>query len=110
MAVWPKYQPILGADMLSNPYIEGLVEPYPMVNVDVTTWLQDLDMFMQEGPVVGFRDKFFRKVATPIWVAWAAYKSTDPDRFKMAQDAISNCAATDWKKACSEWLDRRMVS
>ena len=107
MNVWDKYAPIMDAKSY-DPYDFGGVTPYPMVNGKIETWFEDLEMFMTEGPIVGFRDKFFRKVATPIWVAWKAYKSSDPDKFQMAFDAISNCEATDWRRACEEWLERRV--
>ncbi len=59
---------------------------------------------MSEGPIVGFRDKFFRQVVTPIFVSWRAYKEK---QFDVALDAIDNCRALDWHLACKMWLERR---
>lgn len=91
----------------SGPYSESMgaiVKPYPMVNTDIQVWEQDLGMLMDEGPIIGFQDKFFRKVATPIWSSWEAWKKDD---VKGAMDIISQCAATDWRLACHQWLERR---
>ena len=91
-----------------DPYELGVIEPYPMVNVDPEIWFQDLCIFMDEGPIIGFRDPFFRRVVTPMFHSWAAWKNkSDPKRIDNALEIISQCAATDWKKACTEWLERR---
>lgn len=93
-----------------NPYISGEVAPFPIVNGDAGQWMQDLNIFLEEGPIVGLRDRFFRRVATPMFHAHAAFKKTaDPDRFVKAQEIIDQCQATDWKLACKEWLQRREV-
>ena len=95
----------------NNPYMSGEVEPFPIMTTPQATWDQDLGIFMKEGPIVGFRDPFFRKVATPMWVAHKAYRDkTDPDRHLRAIDIMQQCGASDWKKACIEWLERRFQS
>lgn len=41
----------------TNPYEEqDGVSHFPLVNVDMNTWHQDLVMFMEEGPIIGFRE------------------------------------------------------
>lgn len=86
------------------PYQRGLVEPYQMVDTDINTWQQDLGIFLDEGPIVGFKSKFFRKVVTPIFNSWQAYKADDKDA---AMEIIKQCAASDWRAACEDWLIRR---
>lgn len=40
---------------------------YKMINTDVETWLKDLRMFLDVGETaIGYRDRFFRKVALPM--------------------------------------------
>lgn len=91
-----------------NPYRTGEVMPYPMVNIDMDIWFQDLKMFVEEGPIIGFRDRFFRRVASPMYHAWSAWKNReDPNNLDTALEIIENCHAEDWKKACKEWLLRR---
>jgi len=89
------------------PYFAKEVTPYPMVTIDIETWFEDLKIFMMEGPIVGFRDKFFRRVVTPIFHAWEAWKTKDPNRIDNAIEILQQCEATDWKRACVEWLERR---
>lgn len=94
-----------------DPYhnrLPGAVEPYPLVSTPLAQWREDLGLFMAEGPVVGLRDPFFRRVATPMWVAHQAYRcKEDPDRFTYARQALDNCKASDWQLAGREWIDRR---
>jgi len=91
--------------MKDDPYELGVVSPYPMVSTDMDTWQQDLNIFLQDEPIIGFRDKFFRKVATPIHHAWEAWKEKDPEK---GIDIMRQCIASDWRQACTEWLERRI--
>jgi hypothetical protein len=107
------YQPLIDAGVDSaentrNLYAESEVEPYPLISTPLEQWRQDLGVFMEVGPVPGLRDSFFRRVAIPMWVAHEAYKTLEgPERFAAAREALGNCAATDWRRAAEEWLDRR---
>lgn len=85
------------------------IEPFRLVTVDLKTWREDLSVFMDEGPIVGFRDPFFRKVATPIELAHRHFRTTKKgeDRYVGALEIIEQCAAADWRVACREWLQRR---
>ena len=85
------------------------VYPFPMVNTRPEVWHSELDMFMTEGPVMGYTDPFFKKVAVPMLQAWQAWKDPDKnDKGLRAYTLAESIAATDWKKACIEWLKRRM--
>ena len=90
------------------PYSDGQVQPYRLINTDVATWTKDLQMFLTEGLVIGFRDSFFRRVANPIMKAHEAYKSHDGlDKFYQPLEILENCRASDWRAACEEWIKRR---
>lgn len=99
-----KHKSVIDNDQYYNPYEEDGFEPYPMVSVEIPIWFQDLHIFMDEGPIIGFREKFFRRVVTPMWHAWEAYKLKN---IVQALEIIEQCEAKDWKKACQEWLRRR---
>lgn len=93
-----------------NPYALGTVSPFPMVNGPIEDWLSDLEMFMDEGPIPAMKDRFFRKVVSPMYNAWFAWKQTEGSKKQRVQNALeqlSSCIATDWKLACEEWLIRR---
>lgn len=91
-----------------NPYTDGLVEPYPMVQTPVAQWQQELAMFLDEGIVLGMRDPFFRRVARPIVAAHLAYREgRGPERYGVALEILQQCEATDWRLACEEWIERR---
>ena len=89
-------------------YANGTVEPYPLMQTPVLEWTQDLGRFMECGPIPGLRDPFFRRVVTPLWHAYAAFKQgKGVDKYDTALEILQQCKATDWKLACEEWLQRR---
>ncbi len=104
------HQPVFAGSQPSNPYQEqGSVSPFRMVNTSTITWLQDLDVFLDaENGVMGYRDVFFRKVALPIVAVHNMYKLlSSPERYTTALIMCQNIKASDWRKACEEWLQRR---
>lgn len=99
-----KTTPILQHESDTDFYEAYVGEPYPMMSTDKKTWDEDLSIYMSSGPIIGFRDPFFRRVVTPIHVAWDCWKER---MFSQAYDALKNCAAVDWRLACEQWLMRR---
>lgn len=114
--VFDKTKEVLREDDTFSPYVNGRkgqlpVTPFPMINGPIEQWIQDLMMFMDEGPVPGMRDSFFRKVVGPIWNAWFTWKdSSNPRRVDDALVQLQSCKASDWRLACEEWLERRRRS
>lgn len=100
----------LGENGYYNPYENGDVVPLPMIEGYFDDWTSDLDMFMDEGPdAVGYRTRFFRRVAIPLYRAYMTFKHDEgPTRYAQAQELVLyECKATDWSRACWEWLERR---
>jgi hypothetical protein len=94
----------------SNPY-PPLAVLVPIATIDSDAWLGELSMFLDEGPVMGMRDPFFRHVAAPMWQVWDQYKSTaglNMDGARKALDTVSLVRASDWQGAANEWLLRRI--
>lgn len=85
-------------------YTAGEVEPYPMIRVGLDQWLQDLEEFMR-SPLnsSGYFDPFFPEVAVPMMKSWEARKT----RTSNGLEELEMCKASDWKKACTEWILRR---
>lgn len=95
-----------------NPYAllpeEGGVEPYRVISVPYETWMQDLGVFLHTGPIIGFRDRFFRVVATPIYLAHEHFKhNSGEDKYLGALEILKQCKAHDWRLACTQWVERR---
>lgn len=99
-----KHQDVSNEDCSCDPYLVGAVEPYPMIDCDINTWQDDLAIFLDQGPIVGFRSRFFRRVVTPIYHSFEAHKAGDKNQ---AMEILNNCHAEDWKIACQEWIKRR---
>jgi thymidylate synthase len=98
------------ADTQPDPsYNLGLIEPYPIVNVPISTWLEDLSIFITaKENVVGYRDPFFRRVAVPMSMAYRAFKDNKgAEKYDKPLEILEQCAATDWRKAGQEWINRR---
>lgn len=92
------------------PYMQDEVKPYPLVQ-SATTWDRDLALFMEDPTSNGFDNAFFHRVAKPVYWAHKAYRDKkDPDRFEKAVEILLQCDATDWRKACVEWLGRRQAN
>jgi thymidylate synthase len=85
-------------------------EPFPLMQTPVEQWLQDLHMFLEEGVVIGLRDPFFRRVATPMFMAHRAFKeNVGAERYTKALEILERCEAKDWRVAAEQWITRRMV-
>lgn len=80
------------------------VKPFPLVNTPINVWEIDLKLFLEVGPTPGMCDPFFTRVVQPMFYAHKAFKQKDWDA---AFEIIERCAASDWRKACIEWLQRR---
>lgn len=90
----------------TDPYNLGLVEPASLGNVD--EMMKELDDFLGNGPSISIRSGFLRKVAGPLYQAYALYKaSKDNDRYVRAIKTVERCAASDWRLATIEWYQRR---
>lgn len=85
------------------PYGRGEVTTYPLV-ADAAAWDRDLALFLEAPEAYGFVNPFFSVVAKPMWWAHVAYKRGD---LAGALEIIWQCAATDWRRVCIEWLERR---
>jgi hypothetical protein len=96
---------------IKNPYVTKDVSPYPLVSVETKLWDTDLATFFKRKERGEYADPFFTEVTVPLWNAHKAYKDkTLQGRMTVARTYVEQCQATDWKKACSEWLDRRQVA
>lgn len=109
---WPKVSDI--ADRYEgDPYAKGEVSVYPLVS-DAGSFDAELERWMASAPEKlslaeagaqqGWRNAYFPHVATPVHNAWFAYKAKN---YALANEWLQLCAATDWARACREWLMRR---
>lgn len=131
--VWKKCEPLIDlTNSFSNgtyghagksDYARRTIEPYPMgtnAPIDDDIWLQDISAFLAEGPIVGCRIPWLRRVVFPVYSGWGAYakgreaarETGDKSELVSGIDAATEiiatqCKALDWKAACIEWLDRR---
>ncbi len=94
---------------VGNPYKADVLDTTSLVNTDPEHWLGELSMFLDEGPVLGMREPFFRHVASPMWQAWEAYKNAEGRAgMQRALDIVARVRAPDWRGACEEWLKREI--
>jgi hypothetical protein len=90
-----------------DPYSAQHVEPYPILQHDEgwQYWLEHCDKFVRGEPWDGApMPAFFVEVAHPLKRAWDEYKH---GRKQSALVLLEKCAAADWRRACSEWIQRR---
>jgi hypothetical protein len=102
----------------SDPYRNDEVRPHPITehrNDDMNAWDDDVRHLVQQTANGEWpRDRqyynsFFNDVAVPIIRAHARYKTTEQSaqRYELAFEELRGCCATDWRRACWEWVDRR---
>ena len=107
----PKWQAMMKEDSWygDDYYSSGLVTTYPIMN-DPETWDKDLERFMlfaESGKdSTEFNNDFFSHVAVPMVRAWNIRKRGD---VLLCLSCIDGIKATDWKLACKQWVERRMV-
>ncbi|MBD4207774.1 hypothetical protein GUH47_17610, partial [Xanthomonas citri pv. citri] len=82
---------------------------HPLVSATRERWDDECRTFVESGPVMGLRDPFFRRVATPLWMAFLAYKAKDGglSRYGDVFNHLQQCGSMDWRVAASEWVARR---
>jgi hypothetical protein len=95
-----------------DPYAQGRVSNLSLLGEDPKTFDRDLEMFMNgmdEGqPPMGLQSLFFRRVATPMYLAWRTWHTRIPGRYELAVEQLAECAANDWALAALQWMQRRM--
>lgn len=107
-ATYEKHKAITELSPGFTDYELGNVRPFDIVNIPIDKWFAELDMFISEGPALGYTDPFFRKVAIPMLQTWDAWKNKDdPFHTQNAIELARKIGALDWQKACVEWLERR---
>jgi thymidylate synthase len=102
--LWQKLkQPEVETELRYDPYQKREVEAFPL-GAENPLWDDDLRGFfkiLDDGKPPDaryFGTTFFKDVVTPLWRAFAKRSLSD----------VELCAASDWRKACREWLLRRM--
>lgn len=71
-------------------------------------WWNDVTMFGTEGPVMGIRHKFVRKVLAPVYLAQRCMtKYSPPQGYDEALKVINDCEDLNWRNACKTWLMAR---
>lgn len=100
--LWTKLKAAGKPELDTDPYRRGMTS-FPMA-AGQEFWDRDLDMFMdlamkkQEVQHRAFRTPFFARVVSPLWQGWV----------ERSVQAVAFCAAPDWRRAATEWLNRRM--
>jgi hypothetical protein len=88
------------------PYVLGHVKPLPLFE-EPGALEEDLDWFIhwRDFPQVpSLRNAAVRSVGVPMLYAWEAHREKRPQR---ALEWASMIDAEDWRRACTEWLERR---
>jgi hypothetical protein len=86
---------------LTDHYRTHEVYHKPMI-VDPGEWDHELQLFLRyPDKHKKYREPFFRDVARPMYEAWTLRHDTF-----FARSVANNISASDWRRACREWLER----
>lgn len=88
------------------PYTRSDVAPYPLMASSTKDWDLDLLLFLEDPRSNKFRDRFFTRVAKPLWFAHEAVKHK---AYADALEILDQCVATDWRRVAVEWVQRRIA-
>lgn len=112
---WPKISGI-AERYRGDPYTRGEVSVFPLV-ADPDSFDEELkrwfdaplermgpDQWAKEAGSDAWQNPYFMRVATPLHNAWFAFKRKDRET---ARQWLDRCAATDWRRAGQQWLERR---
>lgn len=100
--------PEMGRPPRECPYAAQVVRPTPLGAGGATgnEFLADLSAFMEKPTDCEGLCDFFVRVAAPLFRAHSIYKHKLGARGD-ALAALEDCAASDWRLACQEWINRR---
>jgi thymidylate synthase len=106
---WHAYNDTLQAVGIPNNrclYESGDVTYHPIMNKP-SEWDHDLGLFMQDpNHFWDYGNTFFGEVAKPMWNVHNLWRSGErQEAVARARDSI---AASDWRMACVEWMERRL--
>lgn len=108
----PDFEKNFGTEYVGSPRrwrYDNTVRPFALIN-DGTPWrewLSQCELFCEEGAVVYENaDPYFTMVATPLYEAWKLHKAGNTGHAIMSLGDMVFC---DWKVACCEWLNRRLM-
>jgi len=106
-----------------NPYADYIsVSPNRLFRMEEKeSWDADLETFMaawKNPQGFYYRTAFFKKTAQPLFMAYDAYKAIiSPEPEPWAENYwegvhgwLGEVEATDWRKAATEWMNRRFES
>lgn len=91
-----------------DPYTLGEATAFPLMTLTSMLWDEELEQFLDDPLTNTFDDPFFEVVAKPMYRAHEAFKrSKGGDRYDNARLWLEQVAASDWKLAGIEWIERR---
>lgn len=95
----------------NDPYELMLTTSYPLNSYDVRNLQAEANMFFSEPGAIGIKSKWMRRVIMPIEAVHRVYrelKGQGRDRYIHAIAECEEIIAPDWRRACEEWLYRRL--
>lgn len=103
----PKVNEILATRGPVDPYTDGKVDPYPLMQPgeEMKDMLMDCYDFVHTTGA-RYRTQWMNEVAVPMYLAWYHRK----DGGSKLEEFINKIQATDWRLACLEWVARRSSS
>lgn len=124
---WHAYTDILKKSNLFSLLDQEYIEFYSSDSLDpveetlifdtekLSDWEAQNEMFLDidQNIPIGFTSLFFKKTAVPMLQAWKEWKRTDISESERVEKAVAFLDSmpkhSDWKKACKEWLLRKVV-
>ena len=92
-----------------DPYLtlaeDGLSYTPPALVSSPSTFDEELQAWFREDDITYFNNEYLSATAVPMRKSWHLWKQKDT---KAAHEVASLIEDRAWRKACTEWLERRM--
>lgn len=91
--------------LYQNPYEDFPVKSRTLACIEPAAFMAECQTFLDEGVVLGMRDKFLRKTVEPMMRAWKSYMNQSPQTLWSAALIAEDIYLIDWRVACVLWLE-----
>lgn len=107
--LWKEYcDPYSDFDGITGSAHVDLIENAGSFDEELALWFDnladDISFEQWEDGLDKWENPYFIRVATPMYLAWIAYKKKDRET---ARKWAGLCEARDWRQAALEWIERR---
>lgn len=90
-----------------NPYGDFPFKSRTLACIEPAAFMAECQTFLDEGVVLGMRDKFLRRTVEPMMRSWETCRDQSTKNFYAAEVIAEEIDLVDWRVACVSWLNAK---